>query len=83
MNLLRRRNLPTSPHTPLADRLGSFEQKVRKEIAIMKKCRHGHVVRLLEVIDDKLNERIYMGECLPSFLATTLFFWPLLGFITL
>jgi len=28
----------------------------------MKKCRHGHVVRLLEVIDDKLNDRIYMGE---------------------
>jgi hypothetical protein len=28
----------------------------------MKKCRHGHVVRLLEVIDDKLNDRIYMGK---------------------
>ncbi|EGN98735.1 hypothetical protein SERLA73DRAFT_89724, partial [Serpula lacrymans var. lacrymans S7.3] len=26
----------------------------------MKKCRHGHIVRLLEVIDDKLNDRIYM-----------------------
>ncbi|KAF9223814.1 kinase-like protein [Gyrodon lividus] len=60
MNLLRRRNLPTSPHTPLTDKLGSLEQKIRKEIAIMKKCRHGHIVRLLEVIDDKLNERIYM-----------------------
>ncbi|KAH7884289.1 kinase-like domain-containing protein [Phlebopus sp. FC_14] len=60
MNRLRRRNLPTSPHTPLTDKLGSLEQKIRKEIAIMKKCRHGHIVRLLEVIDDKLNERIYM-----------------------
>ncbi|KAG6374436.1 kinase-like domain-containing protein [Boletus reticuloceps] len=60
MNLLRRRNLPTSPHTPLTDKLGSLEQKIRKEIAIMKKCRHGHIVRLLEVIDDKLNDRIYM-----------------------
>ncbi|KIJ60403.1 hypothetical protein HYDPIDRAFT_98798 [Hydnomerulius pinastri MD-312] len=60
MNMLRRRNLPTSPHTPLTDKLGSLEQKIRKEIAIMKKCRHGHIVRLLEVIDDKLNERIYM-----------------------
>ncbi|KAG6332063.1 hypothetical protein ID866_7026 [Astraeus odoratus] len=60
MNLLRRRNLPASSHTPLTDKLGSLEQKIRKEIAIMKKCRHGHIVRLLEVIDDKLNERIYM-----------------------
>ncbi|KAG9314941.1 kinase-like domain-containing protein [Chiua virens] len=60
MNLLRRRNLPTSPHTPLTDKLSSLEQKIRKEIAIMKKCRHGHIVRLLEVIDDKLNDRIYM-----------------------
>lgn len=62
MNLLRRRNLPTSPHTPLTDKLSSLEQKIRKEIAIMKKCRHGHIVRLLEVIDDKLNDRIYMGK---------------------
>ena len=62
MNLLRRRNLPASSHTPLTDKLGSLEQKIRKEIAIMKKCRHGHIVRLLEVIDDKLNERIYMGK---------------------
>ncbi|PCH42122.1 kinase-like protein, partial [Wolfiporia cocos MD-104 SS10] len=34
--------------------------KIRKEIAIMKKCRHPHVVRLLEVIDDRLAEKIYM-----------------------
>ncbi|KAH7906541.1 kinase-like domain-containing protein [Hygrophoropsis aurantiaca] len=60
MNLLRRRNLPSSPHTPLTEKLGSAEYKIRKEIAIMKKCRHGHIVRLLEVIDDKLNDRIYM-----------------------
>lgn len=69
MNLLRRRNLPTSPHTPLTDKLGSLEQKIRKEIAIMKKCRHGHIVRLLEVIDDKLNDRIYMGKHSPSLFA--------------
>ena len=62
MNMLRKRNLPTSPHTPLTEKLGSLEHKIRKEIAIMKKCRHLHVVRLLEVIDDKLNDRIYMGE---------------------
>ncbi|KAG1905362.1 kinase-like domain-containing protein [Suillus fuscotomentosus] len=60
MNMLRRRNIPASSHTPLTEKLGSLEHKIRKEIAIMKKCRHGHVVRLLEVIDDKLNDRIYM-----------------------
>jgi [calcium/calmodulin-dependent protein kinase] kinase len=60
--MLRRRNLPASSHTPLTEKLGSLELKIRKEIAIMKKCRHGHVVRLLEVIDDKLNDRIYMGK---------------------
>ncbi|KAI0925686.1 hypothetical protein AcW1_008060 [Taiwanofungus camphoratus] len=60
MSKLRKRNFPSSPHVPLADQLGSTEHKIRKEIAIMKKCRHPHVVRLLEVIDDKLNEKIYM-----------------------
>ncbi|KAI0695386.1 kinase-like protein, partial [Cytidiella melzeri] len=60
MSQLRKRNLPTSPHLPLTDKLGTTEQKIKKEIAIMKKCNHPHVVKLLEVIDDELNERIYM-----------------------
>ena len=54
-------NLPTSPHLALTDRLGTTEHKIRKEIAIMKKCNHPHIVKLLEVIDDNLNEKIYMG----------------------
>ncbi|OBZ66315.1 Serine/threonine-protein kinase ssp1 [Grifola frondosa] len=60
MSKLRKKNLPHSPHLPLVDELGDTEHKIRKEIAIMKKLCHPHVVRLLEVIDDKLNERIYM-----------------------
>ena len=28
----------------------------------MKLCRHPHVVRLLEVIDDKLYQKVYMGQ---------------------
>ncbi|EMD33852.1 hypothetical protein CERSUDRAFT_56057 [Gelatoporia subvermispora B] len=60
MSKLRKRNLPASPHTRLTDQLGSTEQKIKKEIAIMKKCNHPHVVRLLEVVDDQLHERIYM-----------------------
>jgi hypothetical protein len=72
MNMLRRRNIPASSHTPLTEKLGSLEHKIRKEIAIMKKCRHGHVVRLLEVIDDKLNDRIYMGKHLVSLFSVEL-----------
>lgn len=34
--------------------------KVKKEIAILKKCRHAHVVRLKEVIDDPSSDKIYM-----------------------
>ncbi|KAG6898671.1 hypothetical protein C0993_005248 [Termitomyces sp. T159_Od127] len=57
---LRQQRLPTSAHTALVDRLGTTEAKIRKEIAIMKKCRHPHVVRLYEVIDDRSKEKIYM-----------------------
>ena len=28
----------------------------------MKLCRHPHVVRLLEVIDDKSYQKVYMGQ---------------------
>ena len=31
----------------------------------MKLCRHPHVVRLLEVIDDKLYQKVYMGQFYP------------------
>lgn len=65
MSQLRKRNLPTSPHLALTDRIGTTEHKIRKEIAIMKKCDHAHIVPLYEVIDDKLDEHIYMGAPTP------------------
>jgi serine/threonine protein kinase len=34
--------------------------KIKKEIAILKKCHHDHVVRLKEVIDDPTADKIYM-----------------------
>ncbi|PPQ97382.1 hypothetical protein CVT26_006616 [Gymnopilus dilepis] len=47
--------------------LNSTMNSIRKEIAIMKKCRHGNVVRLIEVIDDSQDEKIYMiMELLPG-----------------
>lgn len=47
----------------LVDRLQSAERKVLREIAIMKKCKHGQIVQLLEVIDDRLTSKIFMGAC--------------------
>ncbi|KAG0095332.1 hypothetical protein BGZ93_006033 [Podila epicladia] len=38
----------------------SNEQKIRREIAIMKKCIHPNVVRLIEVIDDPNARKIYL-----------------------
>ena len=61
MKNLRRQRLPASAHVPVADRLNTTEAKIKKEIAIMKKLRHPHVVRLYEVIDDRMKEKIYMS----------------------
>jgi hypothetical protein len=36
--------------------------RLRKEIAILKKCRHPNVVRLREVIDAPASKKIYLGE---------------------
>ena len=44
----------------------SNEQKIRREIAIMKKCIHPNVVRLIEVIDDPRARKIYLGKQYPT-----------------
>ena len=48
---------------PKKGRLGkqeSPEDKVKKEIAVLKKARHPHVVSLLEVIDDPEYGKVYL-----------------------
>jgi serine/threonine protein kinase len=37
------------------------EQKIRREIAVMKKCKHPNVVALREVMDDPDSKKIYLG----------------------
>jgi serine/threonine protein kinase len=41
-------------------KLGNAEDKVKKEVAILKKARHPNVVALLEVIDDPNRKKVYI-----------------------
>ena len=41
-------------------RLGNPEDKVKKEVAILKKARHPNIVGLLEVIDDPNRQKVYI-----------------------
>jgi serine/threonine protein kinase len=61
MQKLQRTELPKSEHTTVADKIRTKERQIKREIAIMKKLRHPHVVRLYEIIDDRLREKIYIG----------------------
>ncbi|KAK9381764.1 kinase-like domain-containing protein [Kockiozyma suomiensis] len=36
------------------------EEKIRREIAILKKCNHPHIVRLREVLDDASSNKIFL-----------------------
>lgn len=57
----RLRLLRRSHQSSTSDRLGTTENSIRKEIAIMKVCRHVHLVELFEVIDDPTKDRICIG----------------------
>ncbi|KAI3403154.2 hypothetical protein KGF56_004043 [Candida oxycetoniae] len=43
--------------TPL---INEYERKIKREIAIMKKCKHKHIVSLREVLDDATSLKIYL-----------------------
>ncbi|KIJ51490.1 hypothetical protein M422DRAFT_158332 [Sphaerobolus stellatus SS14] len=63
---------PRDRRLPKSRRLGApplsaqheTESKIRREIAVMKKCTHQNLVRLLEVIDDPSNRKIFLGTFL-------------------
>ena len=48
-------------------RLGNYdpneqENKIKREIAIMKKCHHPNIVNLIEVIDNPNSQKVYLGN---------------------
>ncbi|KAF7337048.1 Protein kinase domain-containing protein [Mycena venus] len=43
---------------PLVDRRGTEEAKIRKEIAIMKKCDHPNIIKFFSFIDDQMSANI-------------------------
>ena len=64
-----RRYDPHNRRLPKSNRLGAppmtaqqeTESKIRREIAVMKKCSHQNLVRLREVIDDPASKKVYLG----------------------
>ncbi|KAJ1927531.1 hypothetical protein IWQ60_002835 [Tieghemiomyces parasiticus] len=50
---------PPSRNAPPTTTPGPTD-KIRKEIAVLKKCCHPHIVRLYEVIDDPAARKIYL-----------------------
>ncbi|KIM40182.1 hypothetical protein M413DRAFT_446343 [Hebeloma cylindrosporum] len=58
--MLRKINQQDASRDPANPLPNSTMNSIRKEIAIMKKCRHPHLVRLFEIIDDPNAEKIYM-----------------------
>ncbi|KAF8236473.1 kinase-like protein [Tricholoma matsutake] len=58
IKLLRRNHRQNTGDRPP---LSSTEHSIRKEIAVMKKCRHANIVRLFEVIDDPQQDKIFLA----------------------
>jgi Serine/threonine protein kinase len=55
--LRMRRN---SSKTQFNHQVNDYEMKIKREIAIMKKCNHKHIVKLKEVLDDQSSHKIYL-----------------------
>jgi serine/threonine protein kinase len=63
VNRQQKKRLPGFSSTPKpAAAPAGMEDKLKKEIAILKKLRHPHVVRLREVIDAKDSPKIFLSK---------------------
>lgn len=51
---------PLRMRRPSKANVNEYELKVKREIAIMKKCNHKHIVQLREVLDDTNTHKIYL-----------------------
>lgn len=56
----RRRRRESKPLIDMADDSDNSMNLVRREIAIMKKLDHPNIVSLIEVLDDPLDDKLYM-----------------------
>ncbi len=63
-NPKKRGGLSLSKRFAMAQETTSFTnphlEKIKREIAILKKCRHPNIVLLKEVIDDPRSDKIYL-----------------------
>jgi len=59
---LRRRFYYRMALSQQQDNVNPHMEKIKREIAILKKCSHPHVVRLKEVIDSPESEKIYISK---------------------
>ncbi|KAJ7067410.1 kinase-like protein [Mycena amicta] len=50
----------TSGPTALVGRRGTEEAKIRREVAIMKKCNHPNIVKFFDFVDDQSEDSVYL-----------------------
>ncbi|CCD23285.1 serine/threonine protein kinase SAK1 NDAI_0B02500 [Naumovozyma dairenensis CBS 421] len=50
----------SSSSSPSSHKKNKKDEKIKREIAIMKKLHHKHVVKLIEVLDDSNSRKIYL-----------------------
>lgn len=64
IKIVNRKNKKERPKLRFSEKkdLGEseYELKIKREIAIMKKCNHKHIVQLREVLDDSNTHKIYL-----------------------
>lgn len=69
---------PNRKRLPRADgreRTNTALARIRYEVAVMKRCNHDHIVRLIEVIDDPRSQAVFLGTYLSGY--TRSFLWRL------